>query len=312
MTTDENRTAEPSIIATTREEIDNLLIQFSGTTATRVIADEIVNRILWHPLTELETVTFDRDKTNRINDRLAAEVARLRAQLDAGDDVVEQAARVLAGADEAWLRRIGAENYSTWDDLPERSRDQYRSDARALAAAGLLRSPAPKPGGEPLWQVSVTVPMRLDAEQRHELFSAVVSTVEGWEPNVRDGWDADVSGHPADESGRGSVPEPGPDAQAHIEPGFTAGLLADDLEEVSINEYHKTWHSTALSLFERGWRKPDSGSVPATPPGDVFAQLGDVIKCQRCGMQSRSISRGYSNCGLGVPASSDTTETEER
>lgn len=34
---------------------------------------------------------------------------------------------------------------------------------------------------------------------------------------------------------------------------------------------------------------------------------GDVIKCQNCGKQSRSISRGCSWCGYGRPETEETT-----
>ena len=50
-----------------------------------------------------------------------------------------------------------------------------------------------------LWQITIRVPMHLPVEQRHELFSAVAEAVHGWEPDDRDGWDADVYGRPAGE-----------------------------------------------------------------------------------------------------------------
>lgn len=37
-------------------------------------------------------------------------------------------------------------------------------------------------------------------------------------------------------------------------------------------------------------------------PHDDEPVLGDVIKCSRCGQQTRSISRGCSACGLGKPS----------
>jgi hypothetical protein len=52
---------------------------------------------------------------------------------------------------------------------------------------------------DPQWEIKVSVPMRLPVEMRHELFEAVVSAVSAWEPDERDGWDADVAGCPADE-----------------------------------------------------------------------------------------------------------------
>lgn len=54
---------------------------------------------------------------------------------------------------------------------------------------------------EPQWQITIRVPMRLAVEERHDLFEAVVAAVSDWEPDDRDGWDADVSGHPAVEGG---------------------------------------------------------------------------------------------------------------
>jgi hypothetical protein len=53
---------------------------------------------------------------------------------------------------------------------------------------------------EPLWQISVRVPLSLPVEMRHELFAAVTAAVHDWEPDDRDGWDVDVSGAPAVES----------------------------------------------------------------------------------------------------------------
>lgn len=49
------------------------------------------------------------------------------------------------------------------------------------------------------WEIKVSVPMRLPGEQRDELFAAVVRAVSDWEPDERDGWDADVAGCPATE-----------------------------------------------------------------------------------------------------------------
>lgn len=46
----------------------------------------------------------------------------------------------------------------------------------------------------------------------------------------------------------------------------------------------------------------DDCEVYVSPePAYVRPELGDVIKCQRCGQQSRSISRGCSACGWRVP-----------
>jgi hypothetical protein len=56
----------------------------------------------------------------------------------ASEDTIERAARVLAQVDEDWLKQRGAAAYATWEELSERSRDSYRTDARRLAAAGLL------------------------------------------------------------------------------------------------------------------------------------------------------------------------------
>ena len=40
----------------------------------------------------------------------------------------------------------------------------------------------------------------------------------------------------------------------------------------------------------------------------AVAGIGDVIKCQRCGRQTRSISRGCSVCGLTSPNTTKETE----
>ncbi|GAA1030760.1 MULTISPECIES: hypothetical protein [Amycolatopsis] len=47
------------------------------------------------------------------------------------------------------------------------------------------------------------------------------------------------------------------------------------------------------------WTHGDGHGSTSWPASEEPA-LGDVIKCQQCGKQSRSISRGCSNCGLGV------------
>lgn len=49
---------------------------------------------------------------------------------------------------------------------------------------------------EPDWEVTVTVPLRLPAEQRESLFNAVADAVTAWEPDNRTDWDAIVSAHP--------------------------------------------------------------------------------------------------------------------
>lgn len=46
---------------------------------------------------------------------------------------------------------------------------------------------------EERWQVTVRVPMRLPDEQREALFNRVADAVSEWEPEQRDGWDADVA-----------------------------------------------------------------------------------------------------------------------
>lgn len=46
------------------------------------------------------------------------------------------------------------------------------------------------------WEVTVTVPLRLPAEQREALFNAVADAVAEWEPDDRQDWDAIVSAHP--------------------------------------------------------------------------------------------------------------------
>lgn len=57
---------------------------------------------------------------------------------------------------------------------------------------------APRPDGT--WTIAVQVPIGLPVEMRHALFSAVAAAVSGWEPDDRDGWDADVSGYPTADS----------------------------------------------------------------------------------------------------------------
>lgn len=49
------------------------------------------------------------------------------------------------------------------------------------------------------WQVTVTVPMALSAEQKDELFTVIADAVHDWEPDDRGGWDADVAGHPVEQ-----------------------------------------------------------------------------------------------------------------
>lgn len=53
------------------------------------------------------------------------------------------------------------------------------------------------------------------------------------------------------------------------------------------------------------WHDPQCGDstwdhdCPVTPP--AWRQLDDVAKCPNCGRQSRSYSRGCSECGFGRP-----------
>lgn len=66
-----------------------------------------------------------------------------------------------------------------------------------------LVEPRGSSNDEPLWHITVAVPMRLSDDQRDALFTAVADAVHGWEPAVRDGWDADVSAGPADDAPEG-------------------------------------------------------------------------------------------------------------
>lgn len=51
---------------------------------------------------------------------------------------------------------------------------------------------------EERWQVTVRVPMRLPEVQREQLFEVIADAVADWEPEQRDGWDADVAAGPAE------------------------------------------------------------------------------------------------------------------
>jgi hypothetical protein len=57
------------------------------------------------------------------------------------------------------------------------------------------------------WQVSVAIPKTLPPAMMDSLFTAVADAVHAWEPQDRDGWDVDVSGHP--------TVQPCPDARRH-------------------------------------------------------------------------------------------------
>ncbi len=46
------------------------------------------------------------------------------------------------------------------------------------------------------WQVRVSIPVRVPAEQRDRLFTAIADAVTAWEPADRDGWDALVEAGP--------------------------------------------------------------------------------------------------------------------
>lgn len=46
------------------------------------------------------------------------------------------------------------------------------------------------------WTVTVEVPLCLPVEMRHDLATAIATAVSAWEPDDRDGWDADVYGQP--------------------------------------------------------------------------------------------------------------------
>jgi hypothetical protein len=57
------------------------------------------------------------------------------------------------------------------------------------------------------WQVSVAIPKTLPPEMMDSLFTAVADAAYEWEPQDRDGWDVDVSGHP--------TVQPCPDVRVH-------------------------------------------------------------------------------------------------
>ncbi len=82
---------------------------------------------------------------------------------------------------------------------------------RLRAELGTAREMRPPTG---MWQVSVRVPMDLPREMRDSLSEALAAAVHDWEPQDRDGWDVEVSGHP--------TYQPCPDARAHT------GGLPDD------------------------------------------------------------------------------------
>lgn len=105
------------------------------------------------------------------------------------DDMVEVVARALA---EAAAEATDTESF--------RITDTHRRDARDVlvdALAGCTVATATPEHDEQQWQVTVSVPMRLDGEDRQDLFNAIVTAVANWEPDDRDGWDADVYGNPA-------------------------------------------------------------------------------------------------------------------
>lgn len=79
-------------------------------------------------------------------------------------------------------------------------------------------------------------------------------------------------------------------------------------------EYGDLWEQAASRIdargglrvrFEFGDTDPavqlrEERAVAEARPHDDEPQPGDVIKCQQCGQQTRSISRGCSVCGLGM------------
>ena len=86
-------------------------------------------------------------------------------------------------------------------------RGQLGRDAAGLLAVHAesqraLDGEQPEADGLPVdtWTVSVEVPLRLPVEMRHALFDAVANAVGDWEPDDRDGWDAEVSGNPTADS----------------------------------------------------------------------------------------------------------------
>jgi len=48
-----------------------------------------------------------------------------------------------------------------------------------------------------VWEITIGVPSDLATDLRQDLFARVAAVVHDWEPTDRDGWDADVFGHPA-------------------------------------------------------------------------------------------------------------------
>ncbi len=102
-------------------------------------------------------------------------------------------------------------------------------ERKIRALSGVQQTPDPAREMRPdtgRWAVSVSIPRSLPPAMRDSLFGVVAAAVHAWEPPDRDGWDVDVSGHPA--------PWPCPDARVHTAPytpspipppGHTGGRL---------------------------------------------------------------------------------------
>ncbi|MCP9947218.1 hypothetical protein [Actinomadura madurae] len=110
---------------------------------------------------------------------------------------------------EAAVRRVQA----LVDSYPPGSQFA-RSGAQALFRATLgtegrpdetlaavdAEQPTAAPHPDDTWTVAVEVPLSLPVDLRHDLFTAVASAVRDWEPDNREGWDAEVYGTPTADS----------------------------------------------------------------------------------------------------------------
>lgn len=145
------------------------------------------------------------------------------------------------------IRALGLGEDDAIDDVVARAEELFDRSLRQGEG-----EPAP---GEAMWQIQITVPMRVDG--RDLLFDAVVSAVAGWEPEDRDGWDADVSGAPAAAGLPAEVIEAA--ARAMYEHGSSGTWAWDQLAETS-REQWRTHGRVAFSVFA------GAGLLATTPP----------------------------------------------
>lgn len=151
--------------AVLREQIEDLLDEFSGVTVTRIVADEIVNRLLYRLLAEVKRSRIDREAVS-----FACEVADI-----VGLDWVDNGPRVVLAEVErlrAEVARLSSGDTPTPDDVgcarcAQPSPSKWCADcvdrcheATEFDHSCAICRPAPSPADEPTPDTRLVFPPR--------------------------------------------------------------------------------------------------------------------------------------------------------